>query len=253
MTHPRTDDRDAEFIRRWNAGEPMHSIAKTMMMGKSAAYDLRVALNLGDRALGKNVWSSTELADVRDRWAKGESAAIIARHHPNRTRAAVIGIVHRNGWQHLGRGTVAAPARAPKVARSHIKPPKPEPGAVFGVLSQSKSSANAQVRQERAAEGQEIIASVERTTVASPNATPFLQARDGCKWPIGEGLGMLSCCNRIHRGVYCEGHSRIAFALQQPPQRDRSDRAASSFSRHDRVAVPRPKAANTDSLWDQVA
>ena len=202
-------------------------------------------------------WSPSDQEKVKTLWSLGHSASQIANTFPGRSRNAVIGIVHRNGWQFLGRATLPGTARAvsaPKVSRSHVQPPKPgpqkKPGAVFGVLSQASSSSTAEIRAERAAEGQKAIARVKVSDVASPNALPFLDARRGCKWPIGEGMAMLSCCNPTTRGVYCEGHARIAFS-PVPLRRDyQSGKAATALSRFDRVrAAPRPKPAN-DDLWD---
>jgi hypothetical protein len=118
-------------------------------------------------------------------------------------------------------------------------------------MSQATSTATESVRKERAAEGQKAIARASVSDVLSPNAVPFLDAQHGCKWPIGEGMAMMSCCNKIARGVYCEGHAAVAFSAFQPAERDRADRRTSSFTRHDRIATPRKQAA-TDGLWDEI-
>lgn len=237
MTHPRTPERDAEFIRRWNDGEPMHSIAKAMTMGKSAAYDLRESLKLGIRAVGKNVWSPSELDDVKERWAKGESAATIARAHPNRTRAAVIGIVHRNGWQHLGRGEMAARAtmKAPTVRKAGANPrgahrtaPRPGPQkqtpVVFGYV-QATTHAEAEVKREQAA-----IAGAQHIRgfhfPANDDAIPLVERRFGqCSWPVGEPERPAEqlCCGQPVVGertkstaTYCDRHRILAAPAGVP-------------------------------------
>lgn len=164
------------------------------------------------------IWSDHAVAQCKRLYiAEGRSASETARALGGGcTSNAVVGKAHRMGWLKVSRQAASKPARAPSVARSHVRPPSPgpqsRPAAVFGVLSQSASTSTAAVRAERAAEGRESIARVEITTVQSPGAKPFLEARGGCKWPIGEGLTMMSCCNPIDRGSYCEGHADIAYS-----------------------------------------
>jgi hypothetical protein len=203
---------------------------------------------------GQAVWTPEQLATVKDLWLKGHSGTEISRKFPGRSRNAVIGVVHRNGWHLLGRaelpgGSGGQPTRP--LAQRANKPPKPgpqnKPGAVFGNL---KGQALTETRADRAKAGKAAIARVEAKDIESPNATPFLEARKGCKWPIGEGAALAMCCNPISRGSYCEGHAQIAFS-PVPLRRDyRDGNHAHSLTRHDRVrASPRPKSAN-DGLWD---
>lgn len=255
MTLALTPEWKARLTKLWNSDATVADIEKELGLGKTALLKYRRAMGLPDRKAPRVTsayaggWSDDDIEIVKERWLKGESAGEIAKAFPNRSRNAIISVVHRNGW---GRGRPAAPG----VVRSRVRLPKPGPSSkppgVFVLMSQATSAATEQQRQERAAEGRKAIARTDVVTVESPKALPFLEARSGCKWPIGEGLAMLSCCNPIHRGVYCEGHSAVAFSAVQPKERDRGDRAASSFTRYDRIAAPRVQAAN-DGLWDVAA
>jgi hypothetical protein len=253
MTHPQSAEMDAEFTRLWKKGTPLATIQALLAIGQDRAKAIRVRLDLPARVQG---WTPEQDALALKLRAQGMGGTEIGQA-VGKSRYSVVGRLWR-----LSGGKEAPPKpkapKAPKVARSHVRPPKPgpqnKPGAVFGVLSQSKSDATPERRAEKAAEGQKIIARAEQTAVESPNARSFLKTGlHDCRWPIGEGLSMLSCCNRVQRGSYCAGHARLAYATQEPPEPRRILRAASSLTRHDRVSTPKPKAANDDRLWDQVA
>lgn len=217
------------------------------------------------------IWSDHVIAQCKRLYiVEGRSASETARALGGGcTRNAVVGKAHRMGWLKESRQAAAKPAKAPAATRSHVRPPRPgpqnRPAVVFGLLSQSASSATARVREERAAEGREIIARAANTTVESPNARPFLEARAGCKWPIGEGLSMLSCCNPVERGSYCEAHADIAFNGRPEDRRYKGrnrnthsaiELAAVRLTRFDRVDEVTKTGTGTtrkkpDSIWDE--
>ena len=229
MTHPRTPERDAEFRRRWHAGEKIHDIAKALGMGKTATYDYRVSLGLIDRPIpgAKKTWKPEELAEVKRRWLVGESAGTIEQAFPGRTRAAIIGLIHRQGWQNLGRGEMAAKAsmKAPTVRKAGANPrgahrtaPRPGPQkqtpVVFGYV-QATTHAEAEVKREQAA-----IAGAQHIRAfhfpANDDAIPLVERRFGqCSWPVGEPERPAEqlCCGQPVVGertkstaTYCDRH-----------------------------------------------
>jgi hypothetical protein len=44
-------------------------------------------------------WTERELRVVRDCWAAGDSAGVIAQQLPGRTKSAIIGMANRQGWK----------------------------------------------------------------------------------------------------------------------------------------------------------
>lgn len=62
-------------------------------------------------------WTESRVATVEKLWADGLSAAEIAKQLGGTTRNAVIGVVHRNGWQRRGQQygvpVESIPPRAP--------------------------------------------------------------------------------------------------------------------------------------------
>lgn len=211
-------------------------------------------------------WAPNEDEIIRALWPKGLSATEVAKKLPGRSRNAVIGRAHRLGVAQGSKSKASPPdrlSRAPKVRpQPRAKPPHPgqqgKPAVILGVSFPPCSPEIAdQKRAEAAKEGRAAAKRVEAQNIASPNATPFLEAKGGCKWPIGAGLSMLYCCNEVVGGegvgkVYCAGHRRLAIAAVQPPAP--MARNANSFTRHDRVMAQKPKAANDDpfsSAWDE--
>lgn len=251
MTHPRTPERDALLRKMWAEGATTPAIAEALELGRSAVYDYRAALGLPNRvntASENTRWTPEVLARTKQLYfVEGRSAAETAKIlGPGFTRASVVGISHRKGWPRTSGQVTKKSAASSNKAAGKFQP--------IGPVTLHKPEEMATARKERAAYGREAIKRAEASHVSSPNALPFLEARRGCKWPIGEGLTMMSCCNPIHRGVYCEGHSEVAFSANQPRPQDRGDRRAASLTRHDRVrvATPEPLAAN-DHLWDRAA
>lgn len=72
-------------------------------------------------------WTESRVATVEKLWGEGLSAAEIAKQLGDTTRNAVIGVVHRKGWQRGGhQGAVAAVARKPRPTPPRaIVAPKP--------------------------------------------------------------------------------------------------------------------------------
>lgn len=250
----RSPENAATLIRMWNEGADLLEIGEALNMVSSSVYAYRITLGLPDRegreGRGKG-WSAGEIADVQERYARGESAGEIAKVHPGRTRNSIIGILFRTG-------KMRDPARKVRHDTS-VKKPRPKllsrPAVPFKGIQPTGAEAE-RLAEERAAKGRAALIRAGQITVESPNARPFLQAPrfDACKWPIGEGLTMLACCNPVERGSYCSGHAAIAFTSASPRLAPRQQaKTASALTRYDRVA-PTPRAANEDpGVWDAVA
>jgi len=155
-------------------------------------------------------WTDERVAELTKLWKRGLSATQIAdRLGGNLTRNAVIGKVHRLGLA-ARRMPASPPARltkAPKVARSHVCPPKPgsqnKPALVWGANEKARPKAPTQ------AERREAFATI------PPTAAPLIGRPFGaCAWPVGTPdtpANQLACCAPKAEGwPYCEAHARIA-------------------------------------------
>lgn len=211
-------------------------------------------------------WSDESIAFAVEKWRAGLSNAQIAKEIGKvfsfkPTRNAVIGKLNRLGHK---RGRPALSCKAPKVARSYVRPPRPPAGSSAGKAAVVHSSAYRKasageaeaVRAERLAVGRAALkAMAQADAVVSPNARPFLEAPlfDACKWPIGEGMTMLSCCNPVERGSYCEGHAAVAYTGAKGPA---LVNRATVFTRHERIDQGRARhgsirSAFSASAWDE--
>lgn len=211
------------------------------------------------------MWHPEMIAYAGKKWLEGRSATEIARDLRDsfgliKTRNAVIGILHRNGYSNKGRAAPSRPIRAPKVARSYVRPPKPGPqnkaGAIFGKTTTLNSAETEAKRQKAKAEGDALIAAVRAgAKVESPNARPWMERATGpdsneCKFPLGERGAILSCCNPVSRGGYCEGHAAVCFE----PNRKAGITAshARQLTKFDRVEpYARQPRAKPTTIWDE--
>jgi GcrA cell cycle regulator len=185
-------------------------------------------------------WTEDRVAEMKKLWLEGRSAAEVARALSagtggavRLTRNAVLGKIHRIGLSRpdraraTGDGWTAAEraanrrdatnaAKAAVVRKMNAEPAKPRPPKVKAVP----------------------LAAIE-----SPNARPWMERGFGeCAWPLGEAGSIMSCCNPVSRGSYCEGHAAAAFVSIQ---------RAARFAWSDRVETPvRPRPARPASGWD---
>lgn len=261
-------ERDKLLKTLWQDNVPVQQIARRLKIGTSQLHVHRVRLGLLRR--DGRTWPDAKIAAVKALWVQGKSATEIAAElNDGTTRNAVIGLAHRNGWtkdREQKPSTPKAPrVRKPKAEATEKKPAKDEApittkpiaahGMVTGVAFPPLPLEQAdKKRAEFAAEGKAVIERVEAVTIQSPGARPFLEAKRGCKWPIGSGLSMLYCCNPVVGGVgaakvYCEGHRAMAVSSVAPY---RARDAVSTFTRNERRRTPKPEAANDPfgAAWD---
>lgn len=244
-----------------------------------------------------STWTEDEDRFLIDRWVKGDSALIIARafHFERgirRTRNSVIGRLSRLGygrqqkpsdptmWRtamppRAGVQRAPRPPRAPSVARKINKPPHPgpqgRPAVVHGKATGVDFKASPEEAEVRRAEfrrtGHEMNAFVAAGAgVESPNARPFLEAKGGCKWPLGQRGEVRLCCNPVERGAYCAGHAAVAYVPHTQALGSRRSWRADSpsgievravwFTRFDRIdhyegGRRKPSAKPAATIWDE--
>ena len=179
-----------------------------------------------------NPWPEAHLAEVKRRWSIGESASTIAKAFRGRTRVAVIGIVHRQGWQSLGREAVGAPASTPVVAKARTAPPKPGPQkktpVAFGFVPAQTHAEAEQKREAAAVAGAQHIRGFHFP--ANDDAVLLIRREFGqCSWPVGDPVRPADqlCCGQPVIGertkstaTYCDRHRRIAAPGGVPVARD---------------------------------
>lgn len=273
--HKWTEDRDQHLAEMWNAGVSSADIARRLFTTVGAILDRRSIIGLPKRKVS-GAWSDAENATIREKWAIGWSASQIAMVLRGRSRNAVIGRLHRLG---LNDGSRAKPGpkktyrtriKAPSVARSHARPPKPgpqkRPALVMGrtfVEGPGSDEARELFRRDGLTTLERVITGA---GVESPNARPFIEAKGGCKWPLGEQGEVRLCCNPISRGAYCAGHAAVAYVERHGEFNKpwRISAAAARLTRFDRIDLEpdhrivhgktpprtfRDKAAPTE--WDE--
>lgn len=185
-------------------------------------------------------WPFDQEQKLRALWAKGLSAAQIARQIPGRSRNAVIGKAKRLNLE--GRASPILPARPAGAPAPVRKPraPKVKPQAttkaspVLGVPF--PPAPPEQVEQKRAAcaaKGKEVIAAT--AGVANDNAILLLDRRFGqCAWPVGDPVRpaeQMVCGAPIYEGLegcsYCLNHAQRATVrdITQPRPKENLARA----------------------------
>lgn len=252
--------RDARLTELWNAGLSLADIAFKMSTTAGAIGDRRHLIGLPPRKTAKG-WTPERVETVRRLWLAGRSASEIAREmNCGLSRNSVIGKVFRLGLSKQGRAPVACPApnmrqrafKAPKVARTHVRPPRPGPQNKPAVILGACLPSTPKLQAERSAEGRAINAKVAKGGgVESPNARPWMEDRrlGECNWPIGGRYEIKSCCNPVHARGWCKGHFALGTAEAQP--KAMRPRDASGFARFDRVEKDRPAKAPVDrTVWD---
>jgi GcrA cell cycle regulator len=247
MTNIRNASTEARLRLMWQRGESLVAIRDAIDFGATALNNYIRDLGLPARGEARawNAWPEADLATIKQCWIKGDSASDIAARFPGRTRLAVIGVVHRQGWNLLGRKEPSLAARslqAPAVSRSlHVgkigdrfkpTPPKPgpqnKPGAVFGKMAASTASESATKRAEATAYGVAAIKGFLHP--ANDDAILLLERRFGqCSWPVGtpaRPAEQLCCGQRIvgertkSTATYCDVHRKIAAPTGVPVVRE---------------------------------
>lgn len=156
-------------------------------------------------------WNDAQIADLKDRYAKGQSAAEIARGmspHGHLSRAAVIGKLHRLKM-----------IRQESAESKALQKPKPDPrGQSLGSLD--SLNGGRPVATPLPAVRDDVLTDEDRLFAKPWTERELTQ----CKWPFLVGGETLSCCRPVRRGGYCEGHALKAL-VSSPPTGKRSAKA----------------------------
>lgn len=139
-------------------------------------------------------WTDEQVQILRERWAAGESASVIARQLGGVSRCAVIGKAHR-----LDLPNRKPVTRIPYPPRLTPLRSKPKKRFVF-----SEKFKPAQPSAERFALPPTQV-DVARVQLLD------LEPRH-CRWPVGEPTQGFCGCNRAPGSSYCEAHAARAFA-----------------------------------------
>lgn len=263
---PWDEAQDARLTEMWSAGAALGLIALRIGRTSDAVANRANRLGLARRVDPVRGWSEERVEKVRTLWQAGKSAGEIAKILGcGLTRNAVIGKVHRLGMSQEGRASVAKPApdmrkrvfKAPKVRRTHVKPPKPGPqnkGAVQhgkGCDFSDNPELAAAKRAQYRSQGMTSLERVESGAgVESPFARPWTEDRkpDECTWTIGPRYAIKACCNPVHARGWCAGHYAVGIDQDQPRALRPAD--GSYLTRHEKTERTRKPAANDSTLWD---
>jgi GcrA cell cycle regulator len=153
-------------------------------------------------------WTEDRVALVKTLWIAGKSAQEVAdalnRAAPREmrvTRNAVIGLVHRKGLSNNGRAPAARPARPVKQAAERL-----------AATNRAKAAIVSRMNAEPAKPRPPKVEAVPLAAIESPNARPWMEREFGqCAWPLGEAGAIMSCCNPVSRGSWCEGHAAVGY------------------------------------------
>ena len=137
-------------------------------------------------------WTEERTAELKTRWAKGETGSQIFRAMGAPSRNAIVGKVYRMGLD--GRINITQ-------------------------KNTRRSSRNAiQLRRRMNGEkGETMTVDEQPTSFANPRK--LMELRDHhCRWPgTGRGIDMLYCAAPVANGYsYCTAHCRIAFQPYTP-------------------------------------
>ncbi|SOH94777.1 GcrA cell cycle regulator [Monaibacterium marinum] len=196
-------------------------------------------------------WTDERVEILKQMWAEGKSASVIAKELGGVTRNAVIGKVHRLGLSNR----TAAPAAAPKTApepeakappppprEPEAKKPEPAPAPQAAAPKPVEKPANLPIppRKPIITAGQplppqpsaneisaEALANLAEVEKRARKLTLMQLTERTCKWPIGDPATeeFWFCGLPCQPGKpYCEAHTAVAFQ----PMSSRRDRRSSS-------------------------
>lgn len=163
-------------------------------------------------------WSHQEIAEVRKLWLDGQSATQIAARYRGRTRSAICGLAHRNGWSLQGRKAVPVtpePAARRTQAAEKVKAAGPSPAQRASRLDSTVARHLAKLRAQAASAAAEpapappeppsVAAVTHKTPCASSNRTGDTQ----------RGLPAQSAAVRLR--MIHEAAARAGVLLTRPP------------------------------------
>ena len=160
-------------------------------------------------------WTEERTAELRTRWANGETGSEIWHAMGAISRNAVLGKMYRLGLD----GRIAIAAKNAKNTRN-------------GIRARQAAVRRRQRKTIHYADGHVFIVEgepgmIEEDPPSFANPLTIMELRDHhCRWPgSGRGIDMLYCAAPVANGYsYCFHHCRIAFQphIPRPPKAPRS-------------------------------
>ena len=149
-------------------------------------------------------WTDEQITTLRERWAAGDSASVIASRLGTVSRCAVIGKARR----------LALPSRKPTTRIPHPPRPKAPPRPVLTKVKNrfvfSDKFKAAKPSPERFALPQQQAADVAK--VAFADLLPH-----HCRWPVGEPTTGFCGCDKVPGLPYCKAHAARAYNPEGRP------------------------------------
>lgn len=148
-------------------------------------------------------WSDDDQEFVKTQWAAGASASTIAGGLTNRSRNAVLSLIHRKGFP---RGVPSTP-RSPGVSVPRGQPPKRSKTEDFNA---ARLASKMRAAAEQPAE-------IPETTFAGDGVTLYELTNTTCRWPRGDAEIRYcgASANLAADKPYCVTHRKMAY---EPPK-----------------------------------
>lgn len=180
-------------------------------------------------------WSETEKSDIKARFLKGETATQIATvyvpTHPDVSRNAILGVLHRAGVLGQGRARLQSQPTAKQRARlqkaRQVRPAVVEPVGEGPVAFLAPVVVDSRTDSTFARQpGERREGSALPIRPVGPNAAPLLQLGPRrCKFPVGEpepGEDRLFCGEAtVAEAVYCVECQGRAYQPSAPRSSER--------------------------------
>jgi hypothetical protein len=246
-----TADRIDQMLALKDQGLSDYEVARKMGCSRTAVANklsrMRNPRVTPERPTG--LWDQERTARMVELWIAGKSAADVAamlnagapvEFHVSRN--AVIGKVHRLG---LSRPERVRTSNEGKASVSRI-----------AATNRAKAAIVSRMNAEPAKPRPPKVEAVPLAAIESPNARPWMEREFGqCAWPLGEAGAIMSCCNPVARGSWCEGHAAAGFVVYVPrngtaPSRDKQ--RADWHCRFERIETAARPAGTVPpaSPWD---
>ncbi len=184
-----TNERVSALTKMHGEGLSYKAIAARLDLTPQAVVSQVKRMDIRRRAPLKfptaSAWTPAAEADLRRRWEAGETITEISRA-VGVGRGGIAGKAHRMGLTRRP---------GPSAKTPHYKPPAPQ-----NIMP---------IRAPRP------------ETPPAPHSGPLVAMLDmkahSCRWPFGEGSGVLFCGHRQTEGKpYCEAHCKVAYVVPAP-------------------------------------
>lgn len=145
-------------------------------------------------------WTDEQITTLRERWAAGDSASVIASRLGTVSRCAVIGKARR----------LALPSRKPTTRIPHpprFKPPRP----VAAKPVKTKLVFSDKFKAAKPPAGRFALPPQQAADIARVQLLDLEPHH--CRWPVGEPTQGFCGCSNLPGSPYCEAHAARAFTV----------------------------------------